>query len=42
MGMYFIAESEGLGDGDDSCLENDDIELENEYLWNVFPPRSAG
>jgi putative transposase len=30
------------GYGDDSCLENDDIGLENEYFWNVFPARLEG
>jgi hypothetical protein len=30
------------GYGDDFCLENEDIGLENEYLWNVFSARSAG
>jgi hypothetical protein len=28
------------GYGDDSCLENDDMGLENEYFWNVLPARS--
>jgi len=27
---------------DHSCLENNDIGLENEYFWNVFPARSEG
>jgi hypothetical protein len=39
-GDVFHLREQGAGYGDDSCLENDDIGLGNEYLWNVFPARS--
>jgi hypothetical protein len=41
-GDVFHLRERGAEYGDNSCLENDDIGLENEYYWNVFPARSEG
>jgi hypothetical protein len=41
-GNVFYLQERGAVYSDDSCLENEDIGLENEYFWNVFPARSDG